>query len=214
MVAKRARSKSTYKRMPKRARTKGSYSKPKMGEVGYVDLAVGTYNCDTTGSIALLNTVPQGAGTSQRVGKKIKLKSLQMRGGMANNSTAVTSNPAYMIVYDKRPTGTLPAITDILDTAHSASFLNDNNTARFQILKRVDQMMTGNPSSFFNQTSVKNADRFINLRGKIQVFNNVGTGAIGDIDQGALYLVTVGDVAAGTSASTLAAGFRLRYWDV
>jgi len=40
-------------------------------ETGYVDLAVANYALDTTGSIVLLATVPQGTSVQQRVGKKI-----------------------------------------------------------------------------------------------------------------------------------------------
>ena len=46
-----------------------------------------------------------------------------------------------------------------------------------------------------------------------QVFKSAGTGAINDIDEGALYIVTVGGNAAGTSAGIANIAFRLRFYD-
>lgn len=183
-------------------------------EPGYVDLAKADYACDSTGTITLLNTIPQGAGTSERVGKRVALKSLQMRGNVSSSSTATRNDIAYMIVYDKRPTGVLPAITDILNSASPHSFNNDVNSGRFRILKRIDEVLVGNPSTLISPNSILNAEFYLNLKMLPQVFKAAGTGAIGDIEEGALYLVTVGSVSAGTGAASLGVGFRLRYVDV
>ena len=47
-------------------------------ETGYLDTALASYALDTTGTITLLNAVPQGVAVTQRVGKKILLKSLSV----------------------------------------------------------------------------------------------------------------------------------------
>jgi len=180
---------------------------------GFVDLASATYNYSTTGSIALLNTVAQGASNSQRIGKRYRLKSLQCRGYILNNPDAIANDNAFLIVYDKKPTGSLPAITDILVSANSISFNNDANSGRFQILKRVDFIMTGNNTSTatVQSNTIMSCDFFLNLKMKPVVCKAAGTGAIGDIEEGALYLVTVGSTAAGTSAATGTMAFRVRY---
>lgn len=183
-------------------------------EPGYVDVALATYVMNSTGSVTLLNTVPQGAGTSERVGKKIALKSLQCHGYLYNNATATVNDTMYMIVYDKRPTGTLPAITDILVSASPVAFNNDTNSGRFRILKRIDETIVGSAANQWGAKSAVGADWFLNLRGLPEVFKAAGTGAIGDIEEGALYLVTVGGNAAGTTAASAALAFRLRYHDV
>lgn len=185
-------------------------------EPGFVDLAAAQYDLDSdSATIALLNTVPQGAGTSQRVGKRIMLKSLQGRGLISSNSTTTNSDVAFMVVYDKRPIGTLPAVTDILNTATSASFNNDTNSGRFRILKRVNRVVIGGGvSANLTAKSAHTADFFLNLRGLPQVFKAAGTGAIGDIEEGALYLITVGNTPNGTASPALTMGFRLRYHDV
>jgi len=185
-------------------------------ETGYLDTALTGYALDTTGTITLLNAVPQGVAVTQRVGKKILLKSLQYRGISINGTTATVNDCAWIIVYDKRPTGALPAVTDILVAATATAFNNDANSGRFRIISRWDTSLIGNNTTAANLTSsfMKSCDTYIPLKGLPTVYKAAATGAIGDIEEGALYLVTVGWNAAGTAAATLTINTRLRFVDV
>lgn len=189
-------------------------------EKGYFDTASATYPLNTTGSVTLLNPVPQGAAVTQRVGKKIIMKGLQCRGFMGGDADAIVNDVAYLIVYDKRPTGALPAVTDILVTANSASMNNDNNAGRFRILKREDCVLIGNQSvtgvvaNALTEKTAASCDWWLDMKSAPVTYKAAGTGAIGDIEEGALYLVTVGNVAAGTADANMVAGFRLRFLDV
>lgn len=185
-------------------------------ETGFVDLAGAAYNMDTTGSIVLLATVAQGASVNQRVGKKIVLKSLQCRGSVIANGTAIANDVAFLIVYDKRPTGALPAITDILVSANAQSFNNDANSGRFVVLKREDFTLLGNPlnATTITETTMRDATFFLKIKDMPVVYKAAATGAIGDIEQGALYLVTVGNNVAGTTAATANLAFRTRFLDI
>lgn len=183
-------------------------------ETGFVDLAATNYNMNTTGSIVLIATVPQGASVNQRVGKKIVWKSIQVHGSAFQNSAAGFNDVAYLIVYDRRPTGSLPAITDVLNTADSTSFNNDANSGRFRILKRFDHSLSGNSATPATGNEIVNLDCFIKLNDLPAVFKAAATGAIADYEQGALYLITVGSSIAGTTAATATMGFRTRFLDV
>lgn len=188
-------------------------------ELGFVDLASAGYAEDTTGSVTLLNLVAQGTAVTQRVGKKIRMKGLQIRGYNANGSTSIFNDTAWLIVYDKRPTGALPAVTDILVTANSQAMNNDANAGRFAILKRQDRVLLGNGSvtgavaNALTDSFAISEDCYLDLGKREVVYKAAGTGAIGDIEQGALYLVTVGSTAAGTAAAALQVTFRMRFWD-
>lgn len=199
-------------RQPKTAGLQRAYAKEK----GYLDTAAADYALDLTGSVTLLNPVPQGAGVTQRVGKKIIMKGLQCRGNLQNGSTANSNDVAFLIVYDKRPTGALPSVSDILVSAASVAMNNDANAGRFSILKRHDDILIGNLTAAANYTeaAVKSCDWWLDLKSKPVVYKAAGTGAIGDIEEGALYLVTVGQVAAGTAAAAMRVAFRLRFLDV
>lgn len=183
-------------------------------ESGFVDTVGATYGLDTTGSITHLSIIPQGASVNQRVGKRVALKSLQFRGFAANQSTAAYNDCAMLIVYDKRPTGSLPAITDILETANATAMNNDNGTGRFQIIKRADFELIGNNTNITSKTAVS-ADFWLDLKNKPWVAKDTGTGVIADVDEGAVYLVTVGsNPAGGSTAAGLTGQFRLRYIDM
>lgn len=183
-------------------------------ETGFVDLAQAAYACDTTGSITLLATVAQGSSVNQRVGKKAVWKSLQCRGTIQSNAATTTADSAVIVVYDKRPTGTLPAITDVLVAANTAAMNNDANSGRFQILKRIDLQLIGNTTTPATGKEAFTADFFLDLKKRPVTFKAAGTGAIADIEEGALYLITVGNIVAGTAAAVAALAFRTRFIDV
>jgi len=183
-------------------------------ETGFVDLAAAAYAADTTGSVTLVATIAQGASVNQRVGKKCLLKSIQIRGQVAQNATATFNDVAAILVYDKRPTGALPTVADILVSASSVAFNNDANSGRFKILRRWDFTLSGNSATPATGNEVMSMDDYVKLNGRQIVFKAAGTGAIGDIEEGALYFVTVGNNAAGTAAAAFACAFRTRFIDV
>lgn len=187
-------------------------------ESSYLDTASASYLFSTTGSIKLLNPVPQGASVVTRVGKKIEMTSLQLRGVYANKASPI-ADAALIIVYDKRPTGALPAITDVLNTVTSASFNKDDNSGRFKILKRDNKVFVGaNATGERTAKTAYTADFFLNLRGLPVTYKSAGTGAIGDIEEGALYAITCGSIpetaAPDTDAPQAVVGYRLRFKDV
>jgi len=181
-------------------------------ETGYVDFT-NTFNCDTTGTIALIATVAQGASTNQRIGKKIRWESIQIRGQVLSNAATLIADAAVIIVYDKRPTGVLPAITDILVTSNSNSLNNDTNSGRFQILRRMNFLMMGNSAAPTTGREGQDVNEFVPVK-RPGVFKSAGTGAIGDIEEGCLYIVSVGNIAVGTAAATAQLAFRVRYKDM
>lgn len=184
-------------------------------EVNFVDNAAVAVEMNTTGTIGLVATIPQGAAQTQRIGRKIQLKSIQIRGVVGSDSTTTTASGSLFIVYDKRPDGTLPAITDILVSISSLSMTNSTNVGRFQIVKRMNWSFTGNNAGAGQQTdkTYYHVDKFVKIS-KRMVFKAAGTGAIGDIEQGALYYVSVGDTAAGTADGKGTIHFRTRFWDI
>lgn len=180
---------------------------------GYVDLANATYSLNTTGSIGLIATVAQGAATTQRIGKRIQLKSVQVRGMAYVDSATTITHWAIMVVYDNKPTGSLPAITDILDSASSFSFTKNDNQGRFSILMRRQGVLTGVGTAPVSGNEAYDINEFVKVN-RPCVFKSAGTGAIGDIEEGALYYVTVGMTASGTADGAVHLGFRTTFKDI
>lgn len=85
-----------------------------------------------------LNHIAQGNTESQRVGRKVVLKMLRMKGFIVNTAatTVGTMDNRYrIIVYcDKQANGATAAVTDILETASINAFRNLANQSRFKIL--------------------------------------------------------------------------------
>lgn len=182
-------------------------------EKHYKDVSNAGYVLDGTGSVTLLNTVVQGVGDSQRVGKKWKMSNLEIIGSMTNGSTAVRNDIRWAIVFDKRPTGSLPTIGDVYTGIGPQYFTNKANEDRFTILYEHQRVLAGNLTAGNLFTGIQNVNKKVSINRNV-VNKEAGTGAIGDIEQGALYLLTMGDVAAGTAAASLNAAFRLNYIDI
>ena len=173
------------------------------------------YVLDTTGSVTLLNTVAQGAAVTQRVGKKIVMKGLQCRGNLQNGSTANSNDVAFMIVYDKRPTGALrPFRHPRLGFVVGDEQRRQHGSFQHPEASRRHPDRKPDCSGQLTEATVKSCDWWLDLTSKPVVYKAAGTGAIGDIEEGALYLVTVGQVAAGTAAAAMRVAFRLRFLDV
>lgn len=187
-------------------------------ETGYVDSNISPAAGNTTGTIQLINTIAAGTGVTQRVGKKVQLKSLQIRGIMNSDSATLISQYAVMIVWDRRPSGALPLITDILDSVSPISFLNDANSSRFKVLWRDDFVNINSNTNANNEAVAKVYNEFIKFSKKSKAnrttYKAAGTGVIADIDEGALYFISVGGNVSGTADSVGSFNTRLRFWDI
>lgn len=186
-------------------------------DTDYTDTAVASYAMDTTGSITHVNIIAQGTAVSQRLGKKLRLKSLQIRGYAVGNSAAQINKCCHLIVWDRRPVGSLPGINEIVTSVSSLSMNNDNNSGRYRILKRYDFMVLGNAdagvSGDITDCSAVLLDSYLDLKGLETVFDTTTGGAINSIESGALYAITMGNNAAGTSAATSSITYRCRYFE-
>lgn len=184
--------------------------------------------------VSVLNLVQQGTGSWNRIGRKIKPKTLRITGTAihADLVTAVSNNVLRMvIVYDKQPSGdTIPNYDDIFGHTEqdgtTTTFIFDpvqyNEMGRFRILKdcryNLNVPSTGAVSGTTQGGDIKiDVDEYIKLAVPETVFNgtadpmtiaNVNTGAIYCYFRG--YEPTVTDQIV-TQVSLLA---RLRYSDM
>jgi len=182
---------------------------------GYVDLAIADYEADlSTNTVTLIATIAPGASVNQRIGKKIQYKGLQIRGHVRAKGTTTHTDATLLIVYDRDPGAAPPAVSDIL-TAHSSNaFLNDANSDRFRVVRRMDFALSGNVTTPQTGNEIHQVEEYVDLKGLRAQYKAVGTGAIGDIAEGALWSVVVGNTANGTANSIVAVGFRTRFIDV
>lgn len=179
--------------------------KEAMKNAGYVDFIsnAGKFCSGNATPIALLATVPTGSGIQQRVGARIKWKSIQIRGVIGGGtSTANSDRVCILFVYDRKPSAALPGLGEILSTTPSAdSLVNDNNRDRFLTLKRIDVKLTGDASNV-NGEGFKVVEDYFKLKGLEAEYSGaqlgnppvlgVGDGGFGDIRTGAIYVLLCG----------------------
>lgn len=204
-------------------RTYRGFDRVGQKELKYIDVSAGTAAGDTTGSVSCINLVATGTDLTNRIGRKINLKSYEIRGIVRPEDTLVTgancvqtSHVRLMIIYDRAPTGTLPTITEILQASHSNSMLATENTHRFTVLSNWEAAIgpsvmdtTATQAVIHGSTGVPiHLYRKINLS---EYFDGT-TATQASVSFGALYLLTIGDQAAGAGA-TFTISSRVRFND-
>ena len=182
------------------------------GEWKYLDTTINTA-CDTTGSMTLVNGLQPGTGASQRIGMKVMLRSMEL--SLVNSVPPVTGtdqNHRFLVLLDRQCNGAAPtALTDFLTPGNYLGMRSLVNRRRFKIIldKRCSLNASGEPGS----------DRlwkfYIKFRRPIIVEFNAGVaGTIADIVTNSLYIISVGQAAAGVGAGTLLGYCRIRYTDM
>jgi len=189
----------------------------------------------TSADSFVLNLIQEGSGSENRIGRKINLQSLRLKGlcelTMDNAATTggLIPTPVRMVVvWDKQPSGSQPAfstifgIQDQTGTVSSDVFdpLKYTVTDRFQVLR--DVIWTFNPMLDNVNGGTTDAvvyhkvfDEFINLKGKQSVYGaSSSPSVVGDIQSGGLYVYfrAIYSVASTTSASISSDSWsRLRF---
>lgn len=188
---------------------------------GFVDYATGIiYPDDDTTNVALAFTCAQGASTQQRIGRKIKVLSAYVKAEW-NGPTATgvtTESSRVALVWDNAPGSSLPASTDIYVTAGDISHTNENGMSRFSILKEFRMTTVGNTTDGTAQANwaANMKPKLVKINRNV-VYGTAGTGAIGDIQKGALYLVYMSDSTAASAdaqKNALLFNIRVRFADL
>lgn len=180
-----------------------------------VDTATATYACDTTGTVTLLNGVAQGSDFSNRIGRKFTNVAIQLEGLIGPQDT--TSGPSkcrVMLIYDAQPNGALPAITDVLTASTSSAFMNLNNRDRFKVICDHQCVIGYIQDTATQAVSTGEGVDNVSVYKKInlETINDGTTAAIGDIQTGSLFLLTVGNQPAASGANFNGAA-RVRFVD-
>lgn len=193
------------------------------------DTVIATYQVNTTGSITLLHVPTLGTDFTNRIGRKTAAKSIYVRGfvrteasGTAGTQISTVPQQCRMILFaDLQPSpATAIAVTDLLVSAHPAEQLNLNNRDRFRIL--ADKMYVLDPyvnvtTATQAQASLVNQIRTVKVFKKINIetiFNGTNGGTFADITSGAIYMLWIGNVAAGANTDANAIlTVRVRFID-
>ncbi len=223
----------TFKK--KKGVSKGDYQKgrelartPKQ-ELKAYDVAQLTTGFNTAGVFTCLNAPVNGSELYQRVGRKIYMKSIHIRGFIVNGTTSASQDMARIIVFfDSQPNAAAGTLAALLQDSNAGaatsgtSEINLVNRQRFKILRDYQMIIppATNTAGVITNVGVYDQaektfaiDMFIKLKGLETVYNGTNGGTIADITSGSLFIVTLNNVAGNTGNWGFTFGTRLRYYD-
>lgn len=173
----------------------GQFSWRGRNELKVIDNPGGSGNFAAAGIVVLMNGVAQGTDYTNRIGRKILLKSWLFRVGIVPQAITSPSGDIcrVMLIYDCQTNAATPAVTDILTTGFYNSPMNLNNRDRFKVL--ADKFVTIGAANYAAGalTTGSPVPRQIKIFKKMnmeEIFG--GTGAtVGSINTGGLFVVFI-----------------------
>lgn len=169
---------------------------------------------DTTGSLYLINTCTTGDDITNREGRETLMRSVQVTGITRSTVTnGVRQQHRIMLIYDRQTNAAPPVLLDILAAATVHAPRNLDNRKRFKIL--MDKKYTVGPDSGVVQQSGE-SEKIWTFYRKLRhpcSFNAVNGGTITDFISGSLYLLHLGNIAAGGTAGSYTFSSRVRFTD-
>jgi len=179
---------------------------------------------NATGTPTLLNGCVAGSQNYQRIGRKINLKSLQIRGHLfPSDTTTNTCLVRMLIVFDKQSNGAAPTWGDVIKSQNIAGttsstvtdMLNLDNRDRFEVIRdKTWSFNYGESSNGYSPCPGSyEITEYIRLSDRPTVYNAGTAGTVGDIQSGSLYVFWFCDQAAVTGAS-VDISYRTRFVDV
>lgn len=161
----------------------------------------------TAATINLLNGIAQGVASGERIGRKVTMKSLFLRGYFSYQGATTGSVPIrVLIVYDNQTNAVAPVATDIVLQDTIVSPMNLGNAQRFKVL--YDHVFNMGQNS---QQTI-NFQKYIKLNHEI-TYNTGATNTVGSIQTGSVYLLvwTNGGLAGSVPAHNVWS--RIRFVD-
>lgn len=172
-------------------------------EVRYYDSNVAPTAIDNTGTFnALLNSVSQGDGETNRQGEHVKSKNLIINYTAKINASATNTTMSMAIILDKKPEVGSAPWTTVYASAVPQSLFNKDNGDRFVVLKHV-QIGLNNAGR-----NAINGQLYIPLT-NIPVEWNSATGT--DFSTNRLAMIAISDEA--TNTPTLSVYSRYNFYD-
>lgn len=202
-----AKTKTSWKAKPQKSLRFDPNPYGKGPEKKNTDIAAQNYSLPLTssfGSVVLLNGCAQGSGNSERIGRRIAMKSLQLR------YTHYTVNPVtqcrIVIFYDRQPNGTTPSSADVIGSQSFDGIVTLGNSDRFVIL--MDEI---SEIAAYNTAHIS-GKRYLKM--DLEAIFGGSTSGISSINTGAVFLMMANNGTPTVGTATDATYFtRIRYID-
>lgn len=176
-------------------------------ETKFKDNSLVTTSVTASGRVDTICNIPQGIGSSQRIGLKIKPLKLHFRITSVVNTTAIYNNVRLMIFQDLRQVdSSIPNITEVLESTGSAtsylSYVKWSNKSRWKQLYNKVYALDDNSSdgNIFDTVTIKNLE--------LMEFSDA---SLGSINKNGLFVLLISDSLLNTPVVSWSC--RLTYTD-
>ncbi len=158
----------------------------------------GSVGFDVNGALVPISRIAQGTNYTERIGNSIKMQRIEVRGRIFKNASASNSVIRILLVRDLDGYGSVPAVTDIMETVGSSAAPCTQydwlNRKRFSIL--FDEFLT------LSSTGDSGAVFEVHLphEGHIQYLGT--TAAAASDGKGSMYMLFISDETTNTPTYT------------
>lgn len=167
-------------------------------ELKLIDVNASATDVTLAGTWQLLNGTSTGTDYQLRIGRKIRVKSIQLRGYLrpTDPTTVVPQRWDLYVIYDKQSDGSAPTTTAFLENSTAVSFTNLNNRRRFMVLGHICGYLGSNGANGALAPGGEAIDwgAAVDLE---TIYNGTG-GTIADIATGSIYLLSISSTTSGT----------------
>lgn len=152
----------------------------------------------TAQAMAVLNEVARNTSAITRIGKKIVMKALQIRGYLQANTATLLDKVAILLVYvrSNNNDSLLPPFDSVLESQSAIALSKRDNASKFKILRRWDYTIAGNNTGTGNQTDKSNFvfEEYITFKKPLitQWSTDSENGNYATMERGGLLLMGVG----------------------
>jgi len=155
----------------------------------------------STGSMQELSNIAQGDEYTNRQGRSVLCKSLELNGWMVQNASATTTILRIIIFRDNNADGSTPVSTEVLTSNNTYSLRNPepHNMKRFNIL--LDKVYTFDSA----KSKIAKFSFFKNMNSHIKFANGANS------NQGSLWCYLLSNEP--TNAPTVNLNSRVRFYD-
>jgi len=191
------------------------YKRPP-GECKFLDTSLGATLVTTAGVVNTnLVVIPQDTTTSGRNGRKVTLKSIELRGSIVITPAAAgvlgSDIVRMLVVQDKQANGAAFAVTDVLASADWKAYPNLFNEGRFKILS--DTLTTMNVEAGVVAATVEAAHGFeikVKCNIPVEYDSTATTGAIATQRSNSIAVLMIAHT---NNLSTVEYTARVKYTD-
>lgn len=163
----------------------------------------------------LLNGIAAGSDFTQRIGRRVVMKSILVRIRCAITAGTTSNSVRLLMIYDTQTNGALPLVPDVLvinGTQGSTGINNLDNRDRFKVI--MDKVLALNTAGAAAAAGTNVAVVKKYMKCNLPVQFDSATGNIGDINTGSLLLLCLSDVDTASALDYTATGYiRVRFTD-